>query len=58
MDEEYKRLFGFLIEKINKEKKYTGYTSRCRFCKEEIKLKNIGMDESNNPIYLLSCGCK
>lgn len=45
-----------LIKKLKPKHEYTGFTTRCRKCNEDVKSKRIGT-EDGVPKYLLTCGC-
>lgn len=57
IEKELKKLKNLLKDNLATE--YTGFTTRCRKCNQEVNCKRNGYDEENHcPMYSITCGCK
>lgn len=58
-EEQIKQILEVAKKLKGKEKNnFTGFTTRCKKCNQDVRSHFIGKTDEGVPSYLLKCGCK
>lgn len=57
-DKEFEKLKEELLDLTDKFKSgYTGFTTRCKKCNQDVVCKREGTTEDGHPFFRITCGC-